>query len=127
MEPSPAQSLIDRWTQWLATDAPRRLAPAIIQEYQWQLVAFARWMETMLNVSFAPESITAYRMEQYVTTLEAQVRSKAANPQRSTKRSPPCPRSAPGWSKKAPVPTRPPGASAPWASRCVQWPVCRES
>jgi site-specific recombinase XerD len=77
LESPSTQSLIDRWTQWLATDAPRRLAPATIQEYQWQLVAFARWMETMLDVSFAPESITAYRMEQYVATLEAQVRSKA--------------------------------------------------
>jgi site-specific recombinase XerD len=77
MQPPPAQSLIDGWTQWLATDAPRRLAPATIQEYQRQVVAFARWMETMLDVSFLPESITAYRMEQYVATLEAQVRNKA--------------------------------------------------
>ena len=80
MEPPPAQSLLDRWTRWLATDAPRRLAPTTIQEYQRQVVAFARWMETTLDVSFLPESITSYRVEQYVVTLEVQVRDKARKP-----------------------------------------------
>ena len=31
----------------------------------------------MLDVSFSPESITSYRMEQYVATLGSQVRGKA--------------------------------------------------
>ena len=51
-----------------------------MQEYQGQLVAFARWMETMLDASFSPESITAYRMEQYVATLESQVRGTVRKP-----------------------------------------------
>src|SRR5262249_51896862 len=96
---------------------PRRLAPATIQEYQPQVVAFARWMETMLEVPFAPESITAYRMEQYLATLEAQLRSKARKSATVNKAVAACPHSAPGWWQKAPVPTRPPSASAPWASR----------
>ena len=58
------QLFLDLWTDWLATDAPRRLAPATIGEYKRQLVTFARWMETTLAVSFAPESITSYRVEQ---------------------------------------------------------------
>jgi len=80
MEPPPTLSLMDRWTYWLATDAPRRLAPATVQEYQRQVVAFARWMETTLAVSFAPESVTSYRMDQYVATLEAQVTRKVRKP-----------------------------------------------
>src|SRR5687767_5847793 len=80
MEPPPTRSLIDRWTQWLATDAPRRLAPATMQEYQRQLAAFARWMEMTLDVPFSPESITSYRMEQYVATLEAQIQRKVRKP-----------------------------------------------
>jgi len=79
-ESPPVHSMLNRWTQWLATDAPRWLAPATIQEYQRQVVAFARWMETILDVSFAPESITFYRMEQYVATLKSQVGGKARKP-----------------------------------------------
>jgi site-specific recombinase XerD len=70
------QPFLDQWTDWLATDAPRRLAPATIGEYKRQLVAFARWMETTLAVAFAPESITSYRVEQYVATLEVQITRK---------------------------------------------------
>src|SRR5437867_3367207 len=67
------QPFLDQWTDWLATDAPRRLAPATIGEYKRQVVAFARWMETTLAVSFTPESITLYRGEQYVATLEVRI------------------------------------------------------
>ena len=74
------QPFLDQWTDWLATDAPRRLAPATIGEYKRQLVAFARWMETTLAVSFAPESITSYRVEQYVATLEVQITRKVRKP-----------------------------------------------
>jgi site-specific recombinase XerC len=56
------------------------LAPLTIQEYQRQLVAFARWMETMLDVPVLPEASTSYRVEQYVATLELQVRGKARKP-----------------------------------------------
>jgi hypothetical protein len=65
MDPSSDRTFLDQWTDWLATDAPRRLAPATIGEYKRQVVAFAHWMDAMLGVSFHPEYITAYRIEQY--------------------------------------------------------------
>ena len=74
------RTFIDRWTHWLLTDAPRRLAPATIEEYTRQVVAFAQWMETTLDVSFAPESTTSYRIDQYVATLELQVSRKLRKP-----------------------------------------------
>ena len=80
MNSSSDRTFLDHWTDWLATDAPRRLAPTTVVEYKRQLVAFARWMETTLTVSFAPESITSYRIEQYVATLELQVRGRTRKP-----------------------------------------------
>lgn len=80
MTMSPDQPFLDLWTDWLAADAPRRLAQATIGEYKRQVVAFARWMETTLAVSFAPESITSYRVEQYVATLEVQITRKVRKP-----------------------------------------------
>lgn len=74
------RTFLDRWTGWLATDAPRRLAPTTIVEYKRQVVAFAWWMETTLGVACVPEAITAYRVEQYVATLERQVTQKTRKP-----------------------------------------------
>jgi site-specific recombinase XerC len=54
--------------------------PATIGEYKRQVVAFAWWMETTLAVSFASESITSYRVEQYVATLEVQITRKVRKP-----------------------------------------------
>jgi hypothetical protein len=34
------------------------------------VVAFARWMETTLDVPFSPEFITSYPVEQYMVTIE---------------------------------------------------------
>jgi hypothetical protein len=36
-----------------------------LEEYKRQVAACASWMETTLDVSFSPESITSYTMEQY--------------------------------------------------------------
>jgi integrase/recombinase XerC len=80
MNPSSDRTFLDQWTDWLATDAPRRLAPATIAEYKRQVVAFAQWMDAMLGVSFHPEYITAYRIEQFVATLELQVHRKTRKP-----------------------------------------------
>src|SRR5690242_20502610 len=80
MNLSSDRTFLDQWTDWLATDAPRRLAPATIAEYKRQVVAFAHWMDAMLGVSFQPEYITAYRIEQYVATLELQVHRKTRKP-----------------------------------------------
>jgi site-specific recombinase XerD len=80
MNLSSDRTFLDQWTDWLATDAPRRLAPTTIEEYKRQVVAFARWMETTLDVPFTPECITPYRMDQYAATLEVQVQRKARKP-----------------------------------------------
>lgn len=69
------RTFLDHWTDWLATEAPRRLAPATVVGYKRQVVAFAGWA-----VSFAPESITSYRIEQNVATLELQVTRKIRKP-----------------------------------------------
>jgi site-specific recombinase XerD len=74
------RTFLDQWTDWLATDAPRWLAPTTIEEYKRQVVAFARWMETTLDVPFSPECITSYRMDQYAATLEAHVQRKIRKP-----------------------------------------------
>ena len=74
------RTFLDHWTDWLATDAPRRLASTTIVEYKRQVVAFAQWMDATLGVSFAPETITSYRIEQYVATLELLVTRKARKP-----------------------------------------------
>ena len=44
------QTLSNRWTDWLATDAPRRLSPATISDYRRQLRFFAEWMDRTLSV-----------------------------------------------------------------------------
>jgi len=80
MESPAVLSQLDPWIRWLATDAPRRLASTTRQEYQRQVVAFAQWMETTLDVSFSAESPTSYRMEQYVATLESLVLRKMRKP-----------------------------------------------
>ena len=67
---------VDQWTRWLATDAPRRLIPATIQEYRRHLLGFADWVETTLGITFVPDQITANRMERYLAELEVLVRSK---------------------------------------------------
>lgn len=72
--------LLDRWANWLATQAPRRLVPATIAAYQQQVVAFAQWLATTLDVPLLPESITAYRIERYIEKLEAQVMRKERKP-----------------------------------------------
>jgi hypothetical protein len=41
-----------------------------LEEYKRQVVAFARWMETTLDVPFSPEFITSYPAEQYMVTIE---------------------------------------------------------
>ncbi len=77
---SSSPTLIPAWIAWVTTDAPRRLAVATIQDYQRQVRAFARWMETTLEVAFTAESITPYRLEQYVASLEGQVFRKCRKP-----------------------------------------------
>jgi len=68
MKVSSNRTFLAHWIDWLATDAPPRPAPATIVEYKRQVVAFARWMEVTHAVSFAPKSITSYRIEQYFET-----------------------------------------------------------
>src|SRR4051794_27281577 len=48
MNPSSDQTFPDQRTDWLATNAPRRLASTTIVEYQRQVVAFARWMDALI-------------------------------------------------------------------------------
>lgn len=67
---------VDQWARWLATDAPRCLIPATIQEYRRHLLAFADWVETTLGTICVPDQITANRMERYLGELEVLVRSK---------------------------------------------------
>lgn len=67
---------VEQWARWLATDAPRRLIPATIQEYRRHLLAFADWFETTLGIAFVPDQVTANRMERYLAELEVLVRSK---------------------------------------------------
>ena len=71
-----ALPLVDQWTAWLATDAPRRLTPATVREYRRHLTAFADWQQTTLGIPFCPDQITTYRMEHYLAELEAQVQRR---------------------------------------------------
>ena len=71
-----ALPLVDQWTAWLATDAPRRLTPATVRVYRRHLTAFAHWLETTLGIPFCPDQIIAYRMERYLAELEAQVQRR---------------------------------------------------
>jgi site-specific recombinase XerD len=73
------QTLLDRWTDWLTTDAPRRLVPATITEYRRQVCLFGGWLET-LAVVLAADSITAYRVNQYLRHLESQVQRHERQP-----------------------------------------------
>jgi len=73
-------SMIDQWTNWLATDAPRRLSQTTIRDYQRQLERFVAWLTTTLGHSATPEQMTSYRMERYLSELEAQVRQHQRRP-----------------------------------------------
>jgi hypothetical protein len=64
------QTLSDRWTDWLATDAPQRLVSATIMEYRRQLRLFVEWGATTLAVDPAADSITPYRVNQYLQQLK---------------------------------------------------------
>jgi site-specific recombinase XerD len=74
------QTLCDRWTHWLATDAHRRLVPATIAEYRRQVMFFAEWLEKTLEVGFTADSLTAYRVNQYFQHLESQVHRQQRQP-----------------------------------------------
>ena len=82
--PSFDRTFLDRWTAWLATNAPRRLARTTIGEYKRQVVAFARWMDNDPCSIVRPESITSYCVEQYYATLELQVIRKTRYAQSPT-------------------------------------------
>ena len=72
--------MIEQWSTWLATDAPRRLAPATIRDYQRQLERFVDWLATTLGHNATPEQTTSYRMERYLSELEGQVRQHQRKP-----------------------------------------------
>jgi integrase/recombinase XerD len=72
--------LIDQWSIWLATDAPRRLARATIHDYQRQVERFVTWLATTLGHSATPEQMTSYRMERFLSELEGQVRRHQRKP-----------------------------------------------
>jgi integrase/recombinase XerD len=72
--------MLEQWSAWLATDAPRRLSPTTIRDYQRQLERFVTWLATTLGQSAAPEQMTLYRMERYLSELEGQVRRHQRKP-----------------------------------------------
>jgi site-specific recombinase XerD len=74
------QTLLDQWAAWLATDAPRRLAPASILEYRRQVAGFAAWLGTTLAVDLTAAAITPYRVTQYLRQLEGQVQRHERQP-----------------------------------------------
>ena len=72
--------LVDQWTHWLLTEAPRRLTPATIMEYRRHLLAFGNWLEGMVGIPFLADQITPYRMERYLAEIEVQIRQKQRAP-----------------------------------------------
>lgn len=73
-------TMIDEWTTWLATDAPRRLTEATIREYRRDLEIFVQWLESTLGVRGTVEQVTSYRMERYLAEIEALVRHNQRKP-----------------------------------------------
>ncbi len=61
------------WNTWVATDAPRRLRPTTIRDYQWQLERFTQWLVRTLDLPWTANAITAYRVETYARSLEHRV------------------------------------------------------
>jgi hypothetical protein len=51
------QTLSDRWADWLAATAPRRLAPATISEYRRQLGFFVEWIGSTLDMNVSDTSL----------------------------------------------------------------------
>ena len=74
------QPLIARWTTWLATAAPRRLSPATISEYRRQVRFVAEWLDATLDLGLTADSLTSYRINQYLARLESQVQRHERQP-----------------------------------------------
>lgn len=62
--------MIDRFRTWLAVGEHRRLTVETMREYQRQVEAFARWLDTALGIPCTPQTVTSYRMEAYLAYLQ---------------------------------------------------------
>lgn len=62
--------LLNDWTTWLQSEGPRRLTPSTIKSYHRQILSFARWLESELQMECTLETLTPLRMEAYLEDLQ---------------------------------------------------------